>query len=102
MEQWKDIEGYEGLYQICNDGKVKSLERYIKHSKGGLKLWKERILKPSLQKGGYLFIVLSKEGKTIPKTNHLLVWDHFGSGKRNGHKLQVDHIRLDHPSALTN
>lgn len=37
MEIWKDIKGYEGLYQISNTGKVKSLTRYI-NSKSGRKL----------------------------------------------------------------
>ena len=29
MEEWRDIEGYEGLYQVSNEGRVKSLERDI-------------------------------------------------------------------------
>lgn len=29
MEIWKDIKGYETLYQISNKGKIKSLQRYI-------------------------------------------------------------------------
>jgi hypothetical protein len=31
-EVWKDVEGYEGLYQISNLGKVKTLAREIKRS----------------------------------------------------------------------
>lgn len=27
MEKWKDIEGYEGIYQVSNTGKVRSLDR---------------------------------------------------------------------------
>ena len=30
-EVWKDIEGYEGLYQVSNMGRVRSLERIVKH-----------------------------------------------------------------------
>lgn len=30
-EVWKDIVGYEGLYQISNLGRVKSLKRYVNH-----------------------------------------------------------------------
>ena len=29
QEIWKDIEGYEGLYQVSNFGRVKSLDRYV-------------------------------------------------------------------------
>ena len=34
METWKDIKNYEGLYQISNFGRVKSLKRTIKNNKG--------------------------------------------------------------------
>lgn len=43
IEIWKDIVGYEGLYQISNLGRVKSLKRYVPHFKGGLKVVPERI-----------------------------------------------------------
>ena len=36
MEIWKDIEGYEGLYQVSNYGNINSLDRYVNH-RGGLK-----------------------------------------------------------------
>ena len=57
-EIWKDIEGYEGLYQVSNMGRVKSLQ----HSK-------EKILKPHNTGKGYLMITLSVNGK---KTNHFI------------------------------
>lgn len=44
-EIWEDVKGYEGFYKVSNLGKVKSLERYVKHPKGGLKKVCERILK---------------------------------------------------------
>jgi len=47
-ENWKDIKGYEGLYQVSNLGRVKSLERYCDDSIGRHRLLKERILKPGL------------------------------------------------------
>ena len=33
MEIWKDIPGYQGLYQVSNYGRVKSLERLVKNGK---------------------------------------------------------------------
>lgn len=44
-EIWKDIVGYEGLYQVSNCGRVKSLSRYMNNKNGGKSLLKERILK---------------------------------------------------------
>ena len=44
-EIWKDIEGYEGLYQISNLGRVKSLPKYT-YSRGYAQLRKEKLLRP--------------------------------------------------------
>ena len=33
MEEWRDIVGYEGIYQVSNIGRVKSLERVRCHGK---------------------------------------------------------------------
>ena len=43
-EVWKDVVGYEGLYQISNLGRVKSVERFRKGKKGSKTYCKERIL----------------------------------------------------------
>lgn len=34
-EEWRDIKNYEGLYQVSNMGRVKSLERKVPHKGGG-------------------------------------------------------------------
>ena len=67
-EIWKDIEGYEGLYQISNFGRIKSLERRVKGKKPGTTQHiKEKIRKFSYTTEGYAYVVLAKEGvnKTI-------------------------------------
>ena len=46
-EIWKDIKNYEGEYQISNFGRVRSLDRMVKHPTGSMKKWKGRILKLS-------------------------------------------------------
>lgn len=75
-EIWKDIAGYEGKYQVSNLGRVRSLDRY---SWNGYKYWLQRgkILKASSQKSGYLFVTLSKAGKTKPYRVHRLVAQAF-------------------------
>lgn len=42
-EIWKDIKGYEGLYQVSNLGRIKSLKRYRKNNKSGY-VQEEKIL----------------------------------------------------------
>ena len=64
-EIWKDIKGYEGLYQVSNLGRVRSLGHHIRQRNNSKKLCKGQILKPYLNnKGkGYYIIGLSKNNK---------------------------------------
>ena len=62
IEQWKSIAGYEGLYEVSNLGRVKSL-----------KFGKERILKPGKNSSGYLLVNLYKNGKMKHFKVHRLV-----------------------------
>ncbi len=57
-EIWKNIKNYEGLYQISNLGRVKSLERKVKHSRAniGYYIKKEKILKNNILDSGYYYI----------------------------------------------
>ena len=77
QEIWKDIQGYEGLYQISNLGRVKSLERIIITNNGITKKISEKILKPYLKGNGYYNIVLRKDSKTKCYFVHRLVAKEF-------------------------
>ena len=87
-EEFKDIEGYEGLYQISNYGRVKSLERFYYLGNNKIKT-KEKILKISKNSHGYSHIQLSKK---TPKTmcTHTLVANHFIINVEN--KPTINHI----------
>lgn len=61
-EVWKDVKGYEGLYQISNLGKVKSFPKLHRTGSIGYTT-KEKILKISLTFNGYEKVSLYKEGK---------------------------------------
>lgn len=65
-EEWKDIPGYEGLYQVSSYGKVKSNPR-----NGTIK--NKRILKVYNDRYGYLYCVLSKKNKKKKYKVHRLV-----------------------------
>lgn len=71
-EQWKNIEGYEGLYQVSNYGRIKSFKR-----------GKERILKPQKNNWDYLQVYLNKNGKQVWKKVHRLVAEAFLENPNN-------------------
>lgn len=85
MEQWKDIQGYEGLYQVSNLGNVKSLKRKTLNNK----CYKDRILKYSLDGKKYSCVTLCKDGKGYTKKIHILVASAFIPNPDN--KPQVNH-----------
>lgn len=85
-EVWKDIKGYEGLYQVSNFGRIKSLPK-IKKTPTTTFMTNERIIYPRICKG-YLRIGLNKLGHTKQFFVHCLVASAF-IGEANG--LTVNH-----------
>lgn len=87
METWKDIPSYEGLYQVSDYGRVKSLERLVKNGKDRFYLKKETILKQSMTTTGYKMIGFSvnKEVKYF-KVHRLVMAAFFGESE-----LTVNH-----------
>lgn len=90
MEVWKDIEGYEGLYQVSSYGQVRSLDRIV-NSQWGLKSSRKgRTLKWVVDKRGYAKVSLSKEGKIFPTYVHRIVAQAFIPNPFN--YIVVNHI----------
>ena len=77
MELWKDIQGYEGLYMVSNQGRVKSIRG-------------NRVLKKRLTYDGYVKVTLTVDYKAVDKRVHRLVAEAFVP---NPNKLEtVNHI----------
>ena len=72
LETWKDIAGYEGLYQVSDFGEVRSL-----------KYGKTRVLKTGKHRNGYLLVNLWKEGKRKHHYIHRLVAQAFIQNPNN-------------------
>jgi hypothetical protein len=79
MEEWRDIPGYEGLYQASNMGWIKSLVGR-----------KERILKPVMHSNGYMRVSLYIDKKLQQKYIHRLVAETFLANPQN--KSEVNHL----------
>ena len=84
-EIWKDIEGYEGLYQVSNMGNVKSLN----YKRTG----KEGILKPGKVSSGYLQVQLHQDGKRKKYYVHQLVATAFCENQMG--YTEVNHLDED-------
>lgn len=80
-EEWRDVPGYEGLYQVSNCGRVRSFHR------DGC------ILQPSPNPKGYLNLTLSKHGVQETATVHKLVALAFIGQCPEG--CEINHIDLD-------
>jgi hypothetical protein len=96
-EIWKDVIGYEGLYQVSNLGSVKSI--YYKNGK---------TLKPLLCTNKYLMVNLYKNKKSSPQLIHRLMYEAF-YGIKSCTKYVIDHIdnnklnnNLDNLQYITN
>lgn len=97
-EIWKDVKGYEGIYQVSNLGRVRSLDRIIikRHPKSGIPTeyrHKGRIMKPISYPNGYLTICLKNERKKENWLIHRLVGKAFVSGYFEG--ADINHKNED-------
>lgn len=88
-EVWKDVIGYEEIYQVSNLGRIKSVDRVAKHKFGTMNL-KERILKPGVVKGYFNVILTNSFGALNNCKVHTLVAESF-LGPRPKDCI-VDHI----------
>ena len=88
-EIWKPIEGYENLYSVSSLGRVKTLQKI--NLRGQLR--KEKVLKQYINKKGYLYVVLFKDGKCKKKLVHRLVAEAFLPNPNNliciNHKSEI-------------
>lgn len=75
-ELWRDINGYEGYYQISNIGNVRSLDRYINNN-GRQVLKKGQPIVSVINGSGYIQCKLAKEGKNYMAYVHKLVAEAF-------------------------
>jgi hypothetical protein len=92
-EVFKDIPGYEGLYQVSNLGNVKSLPKKWIAGNGTVRNSNSKILKPGIDSSGYYSVGLSLNFKSKTINIHKLVAITFLNYiPSNNEKLVVDHI----------
>lgn len=91
VEEWRDIKGYEGYYQVSNLGRVRRLPFSYTDVAGRKLNYKGiHILSPTKMSNGYLSVMLSKCGIRKRMLVHRIVGEVFLANKQN--KPQINHI----------
>ena len=109
IERWKPITGYEGIYEVSDHGRVRSLDRTITRSDGQVRRLKGKVLSaPPKQRGGYPRVCLSAHGKDKVRYVHSLVAETFIGTRPDGMEVchndgdptnnHVDNLRYGTPS----
>lgn len=101
-EIWKDVVGYEGLYQVSSLGRVKSLKRTCTSKYSSVRTVPSHILKPSCG-SGYLYYNLTKNAVCkrvlahrivatafIPNPNNFRIINHIDEDKKNNNILNLE------------
>lgn len=73
LEQWRPVVGYEGLYEVSDLGRVRSLDRFVSHRYGGQQLKRGKVLAPCCHRHGYPKVGLWKNGAQKVPCVHVLV-----------------------------
>lgn len=96
-ELWHPVPGYTGLYEVSDQGRVRSLDRVSTR----LNRWgstttcqlKGRVLRPGTQRNGRLYVCLSKDDTPWVVPIHKLVALAFLGSRPNG--SEIDHVNGD-------
>lgn len=74
--EWRDVVGYENLYEVSNYGHVRTIPHYVNNHTGRI-LLPAKLLKPNPLQKGYYQVTIAKDGKRSAKQIHRLVAEAF-------------------------
>lgn len=77
VERWVPVDGYEGYYEVSDQGRVRSLDRVVPHSYRGQMRVRGRVLKANPDSWGHLQVLLCMGGVCRHRPVHKLVAEHF-------------------------
>ena len=69
-EEWRNVPGWEGFYQVSNLGNVRSVTRSVTRKDVQLRTYQGKLLRPGTNRIGYPVVVLSRPGRTITAKVH--------------------------------
>lgn len=108
-ERWLPVVGWEGLYEVSDQGRVRSLPREVNNRWGTTCRRSGRLLAPVARKDGYLHVTLYDSGKQRHRPIHVLVLEAFVGPRPDGHvachwdgdrrNASLGNLRWDTPAA---
>lgn len=95
VKVWKNgqLFDFTGYYEVNTQGIIKTVERYVKHNFGGLKICRAHEVKLTLVSTGYIRVSLYKENKQLNCAVQRIVYESFNGPIPEG--MQVNHINED-------
>lgn len=90
LEEWRDLLGYEGIYQVSSLGRVKRLARIVAARSGGQRIWEEEITSGHMGPRGYLRVKLSGDGRARNEDVHRLICATF-HGRKPAAEMHAAH-----------
>lgn len=85
-ETWKDIPGWEGFYQVSDQGRIRSVDRTIPHARYGTVNRKGKVMSPGSNPKGYKIVGLRRNGKAKGASVHTLVLQAFVGPRPPGYE----------------
>lgn len=85
-ETWRPVVGFEGLYEVSDHGRLRSLDRMATHKNGRRRLYRGRVLAPKRHPGGYVSAMLSRGGERQYFLVHAIVLGAFVGPRPDGHE----------------
>lgn len=80
-EQWRPIPGYEGFYEVSDQGRVRSVDRVLTQKNGYARKLKGTVIRPYTHRSGHLYVRL---GRARAYGVHILVASAFIGTRENG------------------
>jgi hypothetical protein len=95
MERWLPVADYEGIYEVSDQGRVRSLDRTVPHGHTGTRRAAGKVLCPVIDSVGYPFVHLGRRPQRRVRI-HVLVLETFVGPRPSGlHGLHRDDVKTN-------